>query len=62
MWLGRSLPHIPSGATPPSLESYSTFFVQVGDHGLIVPLAALTGGFLVPLGAGLIAALAGLVI
>jgi hypothetical protein len=44
MWLGRILPHIPSGATPPSLESYSTFFVQVGDNGLIVPLAALTGG------------------
>ncbi|HEY4864866.1 MAG TPA: hypothetical protein VIK45_05075 [Candidatus Dormibacteraeota bacterium] len=44
MWLGRILPHIPSGATPPSLESYSTFFVQVGDHGQIVPLAALTGG------------------
>jgi hypothetical protein len=43
MWFGRILPYIPSGATPPSLESYSTLFVQAGDLGLIVPVAVLTG-------------------
>jgi hypothetical protein len=46
MWLGRIVPYIPSGSTPPSLESYSTLFVQVGDLGLIVPTAVVTGALL----------------
>ena len=43
LWLGRIVPALVGGTVPPGLESYSTLFVQVGDLGLVVPLAILTG-------------------
>jgi hypothetical protein len=43
LWLGRIAPSLTPGAVPAALESYSTLFVQAGDLGLVVPLAAMTG-------------------
>lgn len=43
LWLGRIVPSLLLSTPPPGLESYSTLFVQGGDLGLVVPLAALTG-------------------
>ncbi|HEX8983163.1 MAG TPA: hypothetical protein VF792_10365 [Ktedonobacterales bacterium] len=46
LWLGRIVPALVAGSTPPGLESYSTLFVQAGDLSLVVPLAILTGALL----------------
>jgi hypothetical protein len=46
LWLGRIVPALASGVAPAGLESYSTLFVQVGDLGLVVPLAILAGALL----------------
>jgi hypothetical protein len=46
LWLGRIVPSLVGGAPPAGLESYSTLFVQAGDLGLVVPLAILSGVFL----------------
>jgi hypothetical protein len=47
LWLGRIIPALVSGKTPPGLESYSTLFVQVGDLGVVIPAAILAGTLLV---------------
>ena len=46
MWLGRIVPALVAGKTPPGLEIYSTLFVQVGDLGIVIPAAILAGTLL----------------
>jgi hypothetical protein len=47
MWLGRIVPSLLRGRTPPGLESYTTLFVQAGDLGVVIPTAILAGILLV---------------
>jgi hypothetical protein len=47
MWLGRIVPALLTGKTPPGLEIYSTLFVQAGDLGIVIPTAVLAGALLV---------------
>ena len=47
LWLGRIVPSLLTGKTPPGLESDTTLFVQAGDLGIIVPTAILVGVLLV---------------
>ena len=47
MWLGRIVPSLVSGKTPPGLDSYTTLFVQAGDLGIVIPTAILAGILLV---------------
>lgn len=47
MWLGRIVPALLTGKTPPGLENYSTLFVQAGDLGVVIPTAILAGSLLV---------------
>jgi hypothetical protein len=47
MWLGRIVPALFTGKTPPGLENYSTLFVQAGDLGIVIPIAIVAGSLLV---------------
>jgi hypothetical protein len=47
LWLGRIVPALLAGTTPPGLENYSTLFVQAGDLGVVIPTAILAGTLLV---------------
>ena len=47
LWLGRIVPSLLLGKTPPGLESDTTLFVQAGDLGIIIPTAVLTGILLI---------------
>jgi len=47
MWLGRIVPALLTGKTPPGLENYSTLFVQAGDLGIVIPTALVAGSLLV---------------
>jgi hypothetical protein len=47
MWLGRIVPSLVAGKTPPGLENYSTLFVQAGDLGIVIPTAIVAGTLLV---------------
>ena len=46
MWLGRIVPSLAAGTTPPGLENYSTLFVQAGDLGIVIPTAIIAGTLL----------------
>jgi hypothetical protein len=43
LWLGRIVPALLTGKTPPGLDSDTTLFVQAGDLGIIIPAAVLAG-------------------
>jgi hypothetical protein len=47
MWLGRIVPSLLAGKTPPGLENYSTLFVQAGDLGIVIPTAIVAGSLLI---------------
>ena len=47
LWLGRIIPALVAGKTPPGLENYSTLFVQAGDLGIVIPTAVVAGTLLV---------------
>jgi len=41
-WLGRILPPLLAGTTPPGLEAYTTLVIQAIDLGIIVPVSVVT--------------------
>lgn len=47
MWIGRIVPPLLAHSIPPSLEHYTTLPIQALDLGFMVPVAILTGVFII---------------